>query len=425
MRRSLATTMLLVLLAGACADFGGDAPEPTTTAPAGDESTTTGPATSTGGATTTAPTTSSTAPPKASTTTSTTGVPDTTAGPDSSTEFSCPDLLRANDAGEVEDVMLASWRAGGESLWEIPLGTVQPVWAVAGDEVILGFSDGTLVGVEIATCAGWEISLPGGGIDQLAITESGMIIAVHGGSISAFTGPGVAAWRHAGADGGYRFAGENNGIAVFVDQFGDIVGIDAAGGIVFEWGGASGLATVAVSETFVYRGTGAEVAARPVAGGDVVWAGRVSGIEALFTAPGLLLAQDDGNLHALAAGSGELLWSIPFDGEIASPVVVEHGELHLAARHTNFWYDTLWHLDPADGATIMRGTAPPNTEWFPEMDDALLLQVGEDGRVTAIDMQQRVAWVVETGANRVGRFTQAETAPGGVVITLSFSGERF
>ncbi len=59
------------------------------------------------------------------------------------------------------------------------------------------------------------------------------------------------------------------------------------------------------------------------------------------------------------------------------------------------------------------------------MDDALLLQVGEDGRVTAIDMRQQVAWVVETGANRVDRFTQAERAPGGVVVTLSFSAERF
>ena len=119
-----------------------------------------------------------------------------------------------------------------------------------------------------------------------------------------------------------------------------------------------------------------------------------------------------------------MLWSIPFDGTIAGPLVLDHSEVHVAARHDTPGFDTIWHLDPADGEVIFRADAPAGTEWFPEMDDSLVLQVGEDGLVTAVNLLQRSVWTIDTGANRIDRFTRAEIARGGVVVTLSYSAER-
>jgi outer membrane protein assembly factor BamB len=253
-----------------------------------------------------------------------------------------------------------------------------------------------------------------------------MILAVNDGEIAAFAGTGRGAWRYETGGSVLSFAGSNDRVAVFVDQFGDITGLDVGSGdVIFTWGGAAADTSVAVDEALVYRTTGAEVAARPVRGEDVVWTTELVAVEALFTVPGTLLAQDAIAVYALEPATGEVRWSIPFEGEVAPPIVLGHDELHLAARQGSIGFDTLWHLDPADGSTIFRGTAPPNTEWFPEMDDELLLQVGEDGTVAAIDMLQRVVWTVATGANRIDRFTQAEVAADGSVVTLSFSAERF
>lgn len=418
MRRILAGLIIAAMVLAACSnETEGGA---TSAAPGDGETTPATSPTTAATSTTTPPTTTSHA-----STTSTTAAVTSTAPPETTAPgFVCPDLSRTVDDADVDAVQLAAWSASGEAAWEIPIGNVIPAWAVWSDLVVLGFPDGELVGIDVATCESWSITLAGG-IADLAVTEQGVYLAINGGTIAAFSGDGFGAWRHQAIDSVYRFVGDNAGIAVFVDQFGDVTGIDTSGEVVFVWGGVSDARTVAMSETFVYRATGAEVAARPVGGGDVVWANELAGIEALFAAPGTLLAQDAGRLHALEPQTGDVRWSVRFDGEIAGPAVLAHDELHLAARHDAIGFDTLWHLDPADGSTIFRGMAPPNREWFPEMDDALLLQIGEDGTVVGLDMLQQPVWTIDTGANRISRFTQAEIARGGAVVTLSFDAERF
>ncbi len=324
------------------------------------------------------------------------------------------------------DAVVHAWLAPvGTLLWEMPLGDIAPAWAVWSDQLILGFPDGELVGIDVATCASWSITVPGG-IDDFAVTEHGMILVLTGDTIAAYSGAGFGAWRHVNPGGSvHRFVAANAGIHVFVDQFGDLLGIDTGGTTVFRWGGASDGGAVAVSESFVYRATGAEIAARPVAGGDVTWAEPIAGVDALYAVPGTLLAHDGTDLHAFEPQTGARRWSVPFDGEIAGPAVLDRGEIHLLTRREAVGFDTLWHLDPTDGSTVLRGVAPAGTEWFPEMDDALVLEVGDDGTVTAVDLLGRALWTLPTGANRVDRFTRVEIARGGVIISLTFSAERF
>ncbi len=376
-----------------------------------------------------ATTSTTTAPPSTSTTSTTTAATTTTTAATTGTEapaVACPDLNRSgDDTAEVFDAVVHAWRApAGTLLWEIPLGDVAPAWAVWSDELILGFPDGELVGIDVATCASWSITVPGG-VDDLAVTEHGMILVITGDTIAAYSGAGFGAWRHENPGSVHRFVAANAGIHVFVDQFGDLIGIDTGGTLVFTWGGASDGGAVAVSESFVYRATGAEIAARPVAGGDVTWAKPIAGIDALFAVPGTLLAHDGTDLHAFEPQTGALRWSVPLDGEIAGPAVLDHGEIHLLARHDTIGFDTMWHLDPADGSTVLRGVASAGTEWFSEMDDALVLEVGDDGTATAVDLRHEARWTLDTGANRVDRFTGVEVARGSVIISLTFSAERF
>ncbi len=421
MLRLASLLAVMTLLIAGCTDSD-TTPTPTTSSPTGADETTT---TRAGEPTTTASSAATQPPATAtSTTTSTTFADTTTTGVNGTgVSYVCPDLYRIDETSEVDDVHLAGWTAQGETTWEMGIGDVLPAWAVHDGQVILGLPAGELVGLDVATCGGWSITVPDG-IADLAVTADGIILAINGGTISAFDSLGAGVWRHQAIDSVYQFAGENAGVAVFVDQFSDATGFDTSGEVIFTWGGASGPAAVAVSETFVYRATGAEVAARPVGGGGEVWVTELAEVEALFAVPGTLLAQDNASVHALDPQTGEVRWSIPFEGEIAAPVVLDHGELHLAARQNSIGFDTLWHLDPADGSTIFQGAAPTGTEWFPELDDGLLVQVGEDGRVTAIDLRQQELWTVDTGANRLGRFTAVELAPGGFV-TLTHSGERF
>jgi outer membrane protein assembly factor BamB len=411
MQRIAMTVVGVALVIGACSDasIGADA----TVLPA--DPTPQPPATST-----TEPTTTTSTKALPATTQTTTVTTETSLG------FACPDLYDVEgDDAERQDGVLAAWvTPDGEPMWEIPLGSRVPAWAVWSDTVILGFTDGELTGIDVATCDSWSITIPGG-IDDLAVTEQGLILALNRGNISAYSGQGFGAWIHQAIDSWFRFAGENNGIHVFVDQFGDITGFDTGGEVTFIWGGASEAPAVAVSESFVYRATGAEIAARPAGGGEVIWANEISGIEALYVVPGLLLAVDGESLHALAPATGELIWSIPFADDIARPMVLDHGELHILARDDSVGFDTLWHLDTGDGATIFRGIPPAGGEWFSEMDDGLVLEVGEDGTVTAVNLLHNDAWTVQTGANRIDRVTEAEVARGAVIVTLTYSAERF
>ncbi len=355
----------------------------------------------------------------------TTVAPTTVATISTSSPTACPDLLRDDGPDtEFQDVVLAAWNEGtGEQLWEIPLGTRMPSWGVWSDEVVLGFSDGKLVGVGASSCDSWSITIAGG-IDELSVPESGSYIVRSGSELSGFSGHGFGSFRYQASDTGWRFVADNAGVSVFIDNFGDLLGLDGGGNAVFTWGGANGRIAVAVSETFLFRSTGAEVAARPVGGGGITWTVELADIDELYAVPGTLLARGGGQLHGLEPQSGGVRWSIPFEEEITGPVVLSHNELHLASLGESLGH-TLWHLDPLDGAAIFRGEAPQGTEWFAEMDDALLLQVGSDGLVRGVNMLQREMWSLPTGANRIDRFTQVELARGSVIITLSFSAERF
>ena len=84
-------------------------------------------------------------------------------------------------------------------------------------------------------------------------------------------------------------------------------------------------------------------------------------------------------LSEIDAGSAVVTETPAFDGEIAGPMVLDHGEIHIAASEDAIGVDTVWHLDPADGSTVFRATVPAGAEWFPEMDDALVLEIGDDG----------------------------------------------
>ncbi len=422
MKRPYAWFLALALLAAGCS--GDDAAAPDSTDAAAVTTTQTTDRTTSPSTTTTSTvvetTTTTTAPPAGDRTTTTGG---TSEAPP---VFACPDLFGQDADPERSDGILEAWALPGlEAMWQIPLGARTPAWAVWSDEVILGFADGELVGLDIATCeVAWTITVQSG-IQDLVVTEQGLILTVNGGTIAAFSGQGFGAWRHQAIDSVYTFVGENNGIHVFVDQFGDLIGFDTGGDVVFQWGGASDPLAVAVSESYVYRATGAEIAARPVAGGDVVWATEIPGVSALFAVPGLLIARDDAELHAINPQDGARLWSLAFDGEIAGPMVLDHGEIHIAASEDAIGVDTVWHLDPADGTTVFRATAPAGTEWFPEMDDALVLEIGDDGTVTAVNLRQRSVWTIETGANRIDRFTHADVGRTGVIVTLTYSAERF
>lgn len=337
----------------------------------------------------------------------------------------CPDLFaEVEPDAEARDIVLAGWNQGtGELLWEIPLGSRMPSWAIWNDEVILGFGDGQLVGIEASTCDSWSIDA--GRTSDLAITEGGTYLSLNGARIAAFSGRGTESWRWQAIDSLYRFVAENAGVAVFVDNFGEVTGIVTESGEgAFFWGGASGPIAVAVIEGFVYRSTGAELAARPVAGGTVAWTAPLADVDELHSVPGTLLALGGGELRALEPQTGEVRWTIPFDESITGPAVLDHNELHLAAPGESLSHN-LWHLNAATGATIFTGSAPAGTEWFAEMDDELLLQVGSDGFVRGINMLQREVWSLPTGANGVDRFTQVETAGGPIVVTLTFSAERF
>ena len=140
--------------------------------------------------------------------------------------------------------------------------------------------------------------------------------------------------------------------------------------------------------------------------------------------PGTLLAHDGETLTAYEPATGDVRWTVPFDGEIAGPMVLDHNELHIAARHGALTHN-LWHLELATGSTVARGRAPDGTEWFVETDDALMLEVADDGAVRGITMLQRPRFEIDTGANRVSRFTQVELASRAVIVTLTFSAERF
>lgn len=385
------------------------------------------------GATTTETATSlapSTLPPSTATeppTTVTTMAPSTTAAPPSTTApGKCPEL--AADAGpdaEVIDVVLAAWnRTTGELLWEIPLGTRLPRWGVWSDEVILGFTGGELVGIDVVTCDSWSITLRDG-IDDLWVSEEGTSIVRSGSELAGFSGRGFGNWRFDPFGPVLQLVGQNAGVSVFADVEGGLIALETGGGAgLFEWGGAAADTAVSVSESFVFRSTGAEVAARPVRGGDVVWTSELAGVRDLFSVPGTLAAQTDDELIALDPATGEERWRIGFGGEISGPIVLDHGELHIASREGSLSH-TLWHLDPNNGATVFRADAPAGKEWFSEMDDGLLLESGSDGVVRGITMMQRTLFELETGADPVGRFTHVELARGGVVVTLTFSAERF
>lgn len=361
--------------------------------------------------------------------TTTTITPTTTGSPRMSTiaPLECPDLFRGDgDEAETPDVVLAAWQTTtGELLWELPLGSRLPEWGVWSDQVVLGFPDGDLVGIDVRTCASWSTGAERS-ISDMAVLSGGMIVTTGDGIVQGRDAAGFGVWRHDGEDARFAYAGDTGGVVVFADQTGGLVGFDAfTGATVFEWGGVPGLAPAAVDETSVYRSTGSELVARPAGGGDAVWATDLPGLIALYPAVGTLLAQDPTMLHALEPTTGDLRWSVPFDGEIAPPAVLEHGELHLAARHGSIGFDTLWHLDPTDGSTVHRGGAPAGTEWFPEMDDGLVMQIGAEGAVAGVSMLERRLWSLPTGANGIDRFTLAEVGPGGVVLTLTFSAERF
>lgn len=403
----------VAMVTAACSGTGNDDAADTTELVAASETTTTRAASP---ASTDVPTTTST-----TTTSTTTTTTPAVAAP------ACPDLFRDDgDVAEVSDVVLAAWQpATGAMLWELPLGTRFPAWSVWSDEIVLGFRNGDLVGIDVRTCASWSTGAERP-IADLAVLEGGIIVAAGEGIVQGFSGPGFGVWRHDGDDAMFGYVGDTGGVVVFVDQFGDLLGLDAfTGGTVFEWGGAAELAAVAIDQSRVYRSTGTEVTARPAGGGDVEWAAVLPSVAALYPAGGTLLALDGTTLHALDRDTGELRWSVPFAGDVAAPVVMEHGELHLATRDDALGFDTVWHLDPADGSTIYRGMAPANTEWSPEMDDGLVLQVGADGTISGVSMLERTLWTLPTGANRIDRFSTVELGPSGIVVTLTFSAERF
>jgi len=407
MRRSIALGLAFIVLIASCSS--GDQ-EPAAEAPA----TTTAP--------TTLDTTTTTTTTAAATTTTTTSAapqPETTT---TTTEAAgCPDLFA--DEGpdtEAQDVVLAAWREPtGELLWEIPLGTRLPAWGVSGDQVILGFLDGTFVGLDAATCAAsWSLSLDP--ISDLAVTDAGTTIVASGTELAGYSGPGFASWRQS-LTVPQTFLTEGGNVSVFVDPNGTLTGIDTNGGsILFEWASGGDFPLVAIDIAYVYRALDGLVEARPVGGGDVVWTVQIDGANQLLAANGTVLVKTQDRLHAVEPQTGEIRWSIDFDDRIADPVVLDHGELHLAS-----WPDTLWHLDPATGDVVFRGVAPEGHEWIPALDDGLVLEVGDDGTVTGISLLQNETWTLETGADRLSRVTLVERAPGAVVVTLTFSGERF
>jgi len=323
-------------------------------------------------------------------------------------------------------VVLAAWnQSTGEQLWEIPFGTRWPHWGVWSDEVVLGFPDGQLVGVDATTCDSWSITVAGG-IDDLAVTEVGAYITHVGAELAGFSGDGRGSWRYKAADTVFKYVTDNAGVSVFIDHFGDLIGLESSSGTtVFNWENSAGLAVhIAAGESFLYRAAAGELAARPIGGGGVLWNQPVEDLAGLWTVPGTLLAHDGDTLTAYEPATGEMRWNVPFDGEIAGPMVLDHNELHVAARHGLLTHD-LWHLELATGSIVARGQAPDGKEWFVETDDGLMLEVGDDGVVRGITMLQRPRFEIITGANRVSRFTQVEVAGGGVIVTLSFSAERF
>lgn len=115
------------------------------------------------------------------------------------------------------------------------------------------------------------------------------------------------------------------------------------GSVAWKYGDGNGFSSPAVGDGRVYAGiitgSGGEVVAITVEGGEVVWRKEVDGIvnsSPAFADGGVYIGSGDGYLYALDAEDGTVLDQIELGGEVYSPVVTD-GEVYVANDHTEIY----------------------------------------------------------------------------------------
>ena len=377
---------------------------------------TTGVASSTTVATMQSPATTASTAVEATTSTQTTA--STAATTTTTTGTACPALGgETSEGAEITDVVLAAYPVeGGDAVWSIPLNGELISMAIGNSLLFLGSLDGVVTALDPDTCRQeWRrVVSP----TALRVSATPGAVVVDGLGVLASLDPttGEELWSVQPPIPFGVVAGVfGQGILMTVEGYGAMTFDLATGGLLLDMPFENApLRTVTADESQVYAG-GAGIIVKPVTGGDTVWESDVDA-DVLVSDGGLLFgATDEGLVTAMDAASGEPQWQVQLDGisGYLAPPAVEHDEVHLLDSDSR-----LHHLAVEDGSEVFVGELPAALA-FPELDDGLVL-VEELGVVTAIDLQHRERWGLETGANGVDRFTRVEVFRN-LAIALTYS----